>query len=193
MGRRRRDTTSEHRSEEGNSRDDCSKFVVDSMRELGCKSGLALDVPSGEGRHSRLLARYGMQVVSADLDIESLKRGVSQSSREFGDRLWSVRVDAMANLPFRAEQFDLVIVVHFQLTDLVEKLIRLIKPDGLLILESYGAHGENWRTLPKVGEIAEMLASSFTIVHYKESQLRRQPLRVTLRAVARKNVRNFAA
>jgi SAM-dependent methyltransferase len=192
MGRRR-DTNVGKPLKVCDTLDDCSKFVVDSLKTLGGKSGLALDIPSGAGRHSRLLASHGMQVVSADLDLKSLERGASQRSEEFKDRVWPVRVDAMAELPFRADQFDLVLVVHFQLTDVVENLTRLIKPDGILILESYGAHGENWRTLPKVGQMAEMLASSFSLAHYKESQLRRQPQRVTLRAIARKKAPTLAA
>jgi SAM-dependent methyltransferase len=188
MGSRRRKAIGDHRFVGDNTQDVCSKFVAESLNALGCKSGLALDIPSGEGRHSRLLARRGMQVVSADLDPLSLERGHVRSSEEFTDRVWSVRVDAMAELPFRAEQFDLVMVVHFQLTPVIEKLIRLIKPGGLLIVETFGAQGENWRALPRAGEIAEALASNFSLVRYQESSVRRRPERVTLRAIALKNV-----
>jgi SAM-dependent methyltransferase len=131
-----------------------------------------------------------MQVVSADLDLKSLERGHVRSSKEFKDRVCSVRVDALAELPFRAEQFDLVLVVHFQLTHVMANLIRLTKPGGLIILETFGAQGENWRDLPRVGEIPKFLASKFSMVHCSESPVRREAERVTLRAIARKKLRD---
>jgi 2-polyprenyl-3-methyl-5-hydroxy-6-metoxy-1,4-benzoquinol methylase len=164
---------------------ECSVFVVEAIRSMGRTSGLALDIPSGEGRHSRLLASCGMRVISADLDIKALTRGVAAASR-FSRRISAVRLDATKPLPFKEGAFDLVLIAHFHLRDFLPLVERLVKSGGLLILETYGGHGENWRSLPLVGEVSAQLSGEFHLMQYKESPVRKQPERVTVKAVGRK-------
>ena len=166
---------------------DCSKFVLDSIKKLGCNSGIALDIPSGAGRHSRLLASCGMQVISAAIDLPSLEIARRLSDGPGNERILLVQVDLTAALPFKDGAFDLVLVVHFQLLDAIPAINRLIKPGGRLLLETYGAHGENWRTLPEAGQVAQLLSSDFKLERYKETTVRKQPDRVTLAAIAVKN------
>jgi 2-polyprenyl-3-methyl-5-hydroxy-6-metoxy-1,4-benzoquinol methylase len=167
---------------------ECSAFVVKAIQTAGHIGGLALDLPSGEGRHSRLLASRGMRVISADFDFNALTRSVTAASRLYPQRIAAVRLDATKPLPFKEGVFDLVLIAHFHLSDVLPLVERLIKSDGLLILETYGSHGENWRTLPLVGEVSGQLSGGYHLTQYNESPVRRQPERVTVKAVARKRL-----
>jgi len=167
---------------------ECSAFVVDAIRSARPLSGLALDIPSGEGRHSRLLASFGMRVISADLEITALTRSVEAASHACRQRVAAVRLDATKRLPFKDGIFDLVLIVHFHLQDLLSSVERLVKNDGLLIVESYGGHGENWRTLPLAGDTSAQLSDGFRLIQYKESPVRKNPEHVTVKAVGRKRI-----
>ncbi len=160
-------------------------FVVQALDEYGLESGLALDIPSGNGRHSRLLASFGMDVISVDLDRPSLLRG--PAAKVANDGVLAICADATRELPFADEIFDLALVVHFPLAEVLAPLIRCVKPGGLLILESFGAHGGNWVSLPFGGQIKQMLSTKFASVRYEETPVRCHPERVVLKAIARRN------
>ena len=164
---------------------ECSAFLVTTVRSTGQTSGIALDIPSGDGRHSRLLASYGMRVISADLDNIALARGVAAAGSLSG-QIAPVRLDATKPLPFGDGVFDLVLIIHFQLKDVLPLVKRLVRSDGLQILETYGGHGENWRGLPLAGQMSTELSGEFDLVHYKESPVRKQRQHVTVKAVGRK-------
>lgn len=165
---------------------DCSPFIVEAIRSIGFSQGLALDIPSGEGRHSRLLATCGMHVISADLDIKVLARGASAADRICRRRIASVRLDATKPLPFKAGAFDLVLMVHFDLRGVLPLVERVVKSRGFFIVETYGSHGDNWRTLPFAGEVSGALSPGFDLIQYTEKPVRTHPERATVRMVARK-------
>jgi SAM-dependent methyltransferase len=167
-------------------RADSSRFIVQSLDEYGLESGLALDIPCGDGRHSRLLASVGMDVISVDLDRHSLLWGGAVNGS--GDRVLAICADATRELPFADALFDLALVVHFPLVEVLPPLVRCVKPGGLLILESFGAQGGNWLSLPLLGQIQQMLSSAaFALLRYEEAPVRRHAERVVLKTVARKN------
>lgn len=163
-----------------------SKFVEGAIRDLGLRKGVALDMPCGSGRHCILLAEHQLRVVGADLDAATLAdtaRGVPALTRPY---VSLVRLDATRPLPFRDSVFDLVLVVHFPLCNLLESITPLIRPGGYLIVETFGAHGQNWASLPRRGLVREMLGQWFQFLEYNETRVRRAPDRVTLRAIGRK-------
>jgi SAM-dependent methyltransferase len=166
-------------------RADSSRFIVESLDEHGFGAGLALDMPCGDGRHSRLLASGGMDVISADLDRHSLLRGTAAKYAD--DHVLAICADATRELPFADEVFDVALVVHFPLLIALPPLIRCVRSGGLLILESFGAQGGNWVSLPFVGQIRQILSSEFALLRYEEMPVRRHPERVVLKAVARRN------
>lgn len=65
----------------------------------------------------------------------------------------------------------------------------MLKTGGYLILETHGAQGENWRTLPDRGFVASQLAPCFDFVSCMEMSVRRAPERITLKAVCLKRHR----
>src|SRR5208337_5231099 len=67
------------RGEQGD-RKETSPWVRAALRQLSHISpGIALDIPSGRGRHSRLLIELGFRVVAADLDRKAILDAASQS------------------------------------------------------------------------------------------------------------------
>jgi SAM-dependent methyltransferase len=145
-----------------------------------------LDIPSGTGRHSRLLAAEGYRVVAADLDYDLLKRACTTESGGHVSAIGSVRLDATRALPFKPSTFDLALVVHFQVSEVLRHIEPVLKDDGVLIVETFGGNGENWRMLPRLGEIHTQLSSAFTLLKYNERPVKRKPAYVTVKLVARK-------
>ncbi len=163
-----------------------STFVTTSLRRLNLGCGLALDMPCGHGRHSLLLAMYGIDVLSADLDSAALTDTIQAAKRQPCSSILALQLDAHRPLPFRESVFDLVVVVHFSVIDIVGIVTPLLKVGGHLILETFGAQGENWKGLPKRNHVAMQLAPQFNLVVYQEAPVRRSPEHVTLKAVARR-------
>lgn len=140
-----------------------SPFVRRCLEYLKAGAGVALDVPAGSGRHAALLAAKGFYVVACDLDAECLgaaayaKHGIAR-----------VRLDADLPLPFADERFDLVLVVQAPTLHLLDHLPVLVKRGGHLILQTFGAQGENWIALPRAGEVRAKLEPAMTAVRYLE-------------------------
>ena len=108
------------------------------------------------------------------------------AKRESDCSILALQLDAHKPLPFKESVFDLVVVVHFSAIDIVKVVNSLLKIGGHLILETYGAQGENWRGLPKENDVATQLAPQFDLVVYRETPVWRSPEHVTLKTVARK-------
>jgi SAM-dependent methyltransferase len=165
----------------------CSAFVAECVKEIGVKQGgVALDIPCGRGRHSQLLAAAGMTIVAADLHMESLHALARHAMGRA--TILPVRVNAEATLPFKVGAFDICLMIHFPLLPLATQIIQYLKPGGLLVLETFGAHGENWRMLPAVGQVFDLLSRDFSFLRYQESSVGKRPGCVTLRAVAQKRL-----
>jgi SAM-dependent methyltransferase len=127
----------------------------------------ALDVPCGRGRHAFHLATLGYDVVAIDNDprqIAELERGLGST----GQSVRTILSDANTPLPVESHSFDLVVTTHFVSAALFDQLPTVLRSGGLFIYESFNAHGENWRALPKPGAIREQLRAHFDLVDYRE-------------------------
>jgi SAM-dependent methyltransferase len=145
-------------------------------------SGLALDIPSGRGRHSIELASAGFHVVSADIDVAALRDAATASN---GSDVNLVQVDAQRAIPFRSAAFSLVIVVDYVHRGLLSEVARVLAPGGYLIYQTFGSHGENWRELPQRGETLPELGIDFEIVNASERTAGRPELnRVSVNLLA---------
>jgi len=141
-----------------------SPWVRTALRRLSHASkGLALDLPSGRGRHSRYLIDLGFRVVAADLDHRALLEAASRSAA--ADRLLLVRLNAL---------------------DVLAAAKASLRGGGHLILETFGAHGENWRDLPRPHQTAEELLAGFEVLACKESRVPKVHDRVTVKGIFRK-------
>ena len=92
----------------------------------------ALDVASGSGRHSRLLAARGCNVTAVDRDPEFAQSLASEPNIEFiaadlEDGPW----------PLGDTRFDVVIVTNYLHRPLFPALKNALAPGGLLIYETF--------------------------------------------------------
>jgi SAM-dependent methyltransferase len=100
------------------------------------RAGEALDLACGSGRHTRLLAARGLQVLALDRNAELLAPLAGQNvttlqhDLETEDAVW----------PFEPGRFSLIIVTNYLYRPLFPQLAASLRPDGILIYETF-AHG----------------------------------------------------
>jgi SAM-dependent methyltransferase len=129
-----------------------------------------LDLACGYGRHTLWLANLGYKVTALDIDRKRLD-AVRADLRANSVPMRSVQLveaDACIALPFDAESFDAVIVVHFVAPGLLGHVAAVLKPGGLLVFETFGGQGGNWRSLPLAGELAREARQYFDLIDYLE-------------------------
>lgn len=104
-----------------------------------CKGKDVLDIASGEGYGSAILANNGAKtVVGADVSDDA----VSRANRVYGSsQLSYCLADATKKLPFDDDSFDVIIcfetIEHIQSHEyFVNELTRVLKTDGLLIMST---------------------------------------------------------
>lgn len=161
-----------------------SPFVRSCVSRIDEVGDLALDLPCGFGRHSQLLVDAGFHVIAADLDFTRLV--VARKALSASDRVGFLQLDATSELPLFPASFDLVLVVHPPYTNVVLNAAAMVRSGGHLIFETFGKQGENWRRLPRPGEIADALSQDFEQISYVEQIARRVPPAVVARGWLRR-------
>lgn len=90
--------------------------------------------------------------------------------------------------PFRTESFDAILNVHYVSEMLWTLLIKTLRPNGLLLIETFENRGENYLQLPAKGRLKDFLAASFELIEYEERPAGPSHVdAVTVRLLARKN------
>src|SRR5262245_55639293 len=94
--------------------------------------GEVLDLACGGGRHERWLAACGHPVLAVDRDPQALAlaAGLGISTLEHD-------LEAGAPWPFAAARFAAIIVTNYLHRPLWPDLARSLRPDGLLIYETF--------------------------------------------------------
>jgi SAM-dependent methyltransferase len=90
--------------------------------------GPVLDVASGPGRHSKLFASRGLEVIAVDRDAQSIP-GVRfvQADLEEDGRPW----------PFPGQRFGAIVVTNYLHRPLLPVLARSLADEGILIYETF--------------------------------------------------------
>ena len=119
-----------------------------------------LDAPCGFGRNALALAAQGYDVIAVDNDLACLKSinasAVYQSNRS--GKIITVSADLDADrLPFRKSSFSAILCVHYPPQKIIVDLCDALKVGGWLYIETFGGQGQNYRELPKLGEIPKAL------------------------------------
>lgn len=98
----------------------------------------ALDIACGMGRHSKYLASQGFEVDALDISsvaIEQLQGIPSIHAKE---------VDFDTYTPPK-EEYDLIVCTYFLERKLFAQMIDALKPDGLILFETFLYHTDNER------------------------------------------------
>ena len=98
-----------------------------------------LDVACGQGRHARYLSALGCEVLGVDRDPSAQSAlqdvpGVSVLIADIEAGPW----------PFEAASFDAVIVANYLHRPLFPRLIAALRPQGVLIYETFAAGNERY-------------------------------------------------
>lgn len=97
------------------------------------RAGEALDLACGSGRHTRLLAARGMQVLALDRNAELL-------ASLAGPNVTTLQHDLEAEgavWPFEPGRFALIVVTNYLYRPLFPQLAASLLPDGILIYETF--------------------------------------------------------
>ncbi len=152
------------------------------MEQVGCfDSGLVLDAPCGYGRNAFALAARGCTVVAIDNDrkrlaaLEQVKAAYPANSPPGAvgmGRVVSVCADITAEgWPVARSIASAIICVHFAMVDLIPTFLSSLKEGGYLYIETFGGQGQNFRELPKAGQLRELLSRQVEFRFYKERKV----------------------
>jgi SAM-dependent methyltransferase len=142
---------------------------------------LVLDAPCGYGRNAVALAALGCTVIGVDQDrkrlliLEQTKATYIAASASLGISGGNV-VTVCADLntrawPFAPSSFSAIICVHFPVVHLISSFISSLQDGGHIYVETFGGHGENFRVLPKSGQLKELLSRDVEFKYYKERKV----------------------
>jgi SAM-dependent methyltransferase len=151
-----------------------SPFIADWVARLAKTRarGRALDVAMGRGRHGRLLAAAGFETFGVDVKFQAVRDAVAGAAAHgVVIRGWCADLTRWA-LP--EDHFDVVVVCRYLQRDLFPALARALRPDGVLLYETFTetqrSHGRGPTSpahLLREGELRQ-LAGSLTPLFYEE-------------------------
>jgi SAM-dependent methyltransferase len=108
-----------------------------SHRHMLPRSGSALDVACGSGRHAIWLAEAGFTTTAVDRDPEAIA-SVSREAARRGLAVTARVVDLESGEPFlRPASFDVIVVVHYLHRPLFPSLVAALRPGGVLVYETF--------------------------------------------------------
>jgi SAM-dependent methyltransferase len=159
-----------------------SKTLLRFAREIASSGkGLVLDAPCGYGRNAVALAALGCKVVAVDNDrrrlaiLEQTKIAYIADSpfREASSgKIVTVCADLNAkSWPFAPSSFSAIISVHFSIVNLISSFISSLQEGGHIYVETFGGHGENFRVLPKAGQLRGLFSGDVEFKYYKERKV----------------------
>lgn len=102
------------------------------------RPGEALDLACGNGRHTRLLAARGLQVLALDRNPDALA-----ASAGAGVTTMAYDLEAEgARWPFAAGRFAVIVVTNYLHRPLFAQIAASLRPDGILIYETFAQGNE---------------------------------------------------
>jgi SAM-dependent methyltransferase len=101
--------------------------------------GPVLDVASGAGRHARLFAERGLEVIAVDRDAQAMA-GVNFAGVRF------VRADLEdgSPWPFADQRFGAIVVTNYLHRPILPRLSASLEESGVLIYETFMAGNERY-------------------------------------------------
>jgi SAM-dependent methyltransferase len=136
----------------------------------------------GFGRNAAFLASKYEAVIAGDYDPDVFADGWY---REF-DNIVPVLLNGRRELPFQDGAFDLVTVVHFYDDNLLRRILLLLREEGVVLIESVGNHGENWRELPRLETLEAIIRDHCELISFKSRAIKKAPDYSTFTLVAKK-------
>jgi SAM-dependent methyltransferase len=141
---------------------DPCRWLVDSRRVLP-KSGEALDLACGSGRHAIWLAEQGFRTVAVDRDAAAIDTLQKEAARR-GLSIRTFVIDLENGERFlKPDSFDLIVGIHYLHRPLFPSIVSALRPGGVLVYETFtraqAARGKptNPAFLLEPGELVELV------------------------------------
>ena len=150
---------------------------------------IVLDLACGFGKNSVFLAKNFCTVISADIDLVSLKSFHSTSILKIQSDLEKVMA-----WPFAEKVFDIVVVTNFLNRKIFKNIENSIKKNGYLIYETFGEGQEkfgrpkNKKFLLKKNELLT-LTKNLQLIFYEEIKVISGNSKFIKNRILSKNVR----
>jgi len=151
------------------------------------KNGRVLDLACGNGRHAIWLAKQGYQVDALDRDAKALANmagieniNISIADLETGS--WSGS----------GQRYDGIIVSRYLYRPLLSQLAKMLKPDGILIYETFMAGNERYGKpsnpdfLLLPNELLEIYSPLLSIIAFEQGEVKTPRPAVMQRICAKK-------
>jgi SAM-dependent methyltransferase len=133
------------------------------------KIGCALDVASGAGKNSIYLAEHGFEVESYDISKVALDALNEQNYKNI--TTFCKDLDGFEPIE---NKYDFIVMTNFLDRELIPKLAKGLKPNGVLFIETYMHHESNEKKssntnyLLKEGELKTFFSDEYTVLDYSE-------------------------
>lgn len=113
-----------------------SSWLIENA-DLLPRSGRALDVACGSGRHALLLAAVGLNVRAVDRDAGKIESLGTLAGR-LGLEVEAAAVDLeTGDVDLGRKLYDLILVVHYLHRPLFPAIVSALRPGGLLLYETF--------------------------------------------------------
>lgn len=153
-----------------------AKFLSEQVSRL--PKGKVLDVAAGSGRNGLYLAAQGYRVEAIDRDEEALARLTTSATQRHlanvGARVLDLEQEPPPELP--KEEYDVIVVFFYLHRALFPALLEALKPNGMLVYETFTIdnylhyrHPKRWEFCLAQNELLR-LASRLRLLHYDEGQ-----------------------
>ena len=155
-----------------------SRFVAQQLHRL--PKGRALDVACGNGRHTLYLASHGFDVEAIDRDAEQLAKLTAAAKQRHLLQVTVKQVDLERTTDERPEfppnAYDTIVVCFYLHRPLFPWLIDALKPNGVLVYETFTIenyvrhrHPRRWEFCLAQNELLR-LTSSLRVLSYDEGE-----------------------
>ncbi len=145
----------------------------------------ALDLAAGYGRHARLLAAQGHDVLAVDRDAAALATlagiaGIRTRVADLESGAW----------PLAGERFDAIVVANYLHRPSFDAVLGALADDGVLVYETFAAGNEaygrpaNPDFLLAAGELLERVRGRLAVVAFEEGVVTRAGGRAVVQRLA---------
>jgi SAM-dependent methyltransferase len=165
-------------------KDQPRQLLLDYAHQLP-KRGLALDTAAGVANNGTYLARHGLHVITLDISKTALQLALQRASKE--SLPLSAAVYDLSHLWLPMNYFDVIVNFHFLERATFPVFRQALKPNGLIIFETFLRSNDDASAPNYYLEPGELLGafSEFENLHWLESTIP-GTTKVTAQLVARK-------
>ena len=147
----------------------CSKFLKEYLsNNSSFDTKVVLDIPSGNGRNTFLLAAFFKHVYAIDIskkylfEIEALKHKYNLNN------ILTIKSDILRDSIDILPIADFICISHFYNEHLFNTIKLKMKSDAIIYIETPTCRGGNYLELPNKAMIEHFL-NGFNVLHYKEN------------------------